>query len=185
MLRDSVFYENSGGGVTLSGGEPLYQYAFTLELLQSLKRHGIHTAVETCGFASRAHVQSIAEYTDLFLFDYKETDAQKHKAFTGVSNTDIWENLLLLNALNKKIVLRCPIVKGLNDTPAHLEGIAKTANRHKNILRVDIEPYHLLGEGKNAALGNAVRPFAVASAEEKSRYISTIQAKTKKPVRLG
>lgn len=112
VLRDEVFYRNSGGGVTLSGGEPLMQDAFCLELLKRFKHHDLHTAVETCGFVSRSRLAAIAEYTDLFLFDCKKTDPEMHKRFTGVDSAIILENVSLLNDLNKKTILRCPIVKG-------------------------------------------------------------------------
>lgn len=185
VLKDKIFYENSDGGVTLSGGEPLFQYEFSLELLKKMKKYGLHTAVETCGYAVSENIRNIAEYTDLFLFDYKETNPQKHKYFTGVDNIKILENLSLLNDLNKKMVLRCPIVKGLNDTKQHLESIAEIADKYENILHVEIEPYHRLGETKNVAMGNVENNFVVATDEEKKEYIFSITKKTTKDVILA
>ena len=89
----------------------------------------------------------------MFLYDYKETNSEKHKNFTGVDNTVIIDNLSFLNNINKDVILRCPIIKGCNYRREHFEGIAEIANRYKNILHIEIEPYHSLGEGKYSALG--------------------------------
>lgn len=185
VLKDSIFYKTSGGGVTLSGGEPLFQHEFCLELLQKLKKNNLHTAVETCGFASEDSIKSIAGFTDLFLFDYKETDPKKHKEFTGANNDVILKNLSVLDKLEKKIILRCPIVKGCNDRPDHFDGIAKIANKYKSITQIEIEPYHPLGEGKNIALGKLPRKFDVADNEEKTNYVTAVQNRTDKKVILA
>ncbi len=182
VLKDCVFYKNSDGGVTLSGGEALYQYEFCLDLLKKLKNHGLHTAVETCGFANRDNLSNIAQYTDLFLFDYKETDSVKHNQFTGVDNSVILNNLSFLNKLKKNIILRCPIIKGCNDRQDHFDGIAATANKYEHILHIEIEPYHPLGEGKCAALEKIPQKFDVASEKEKNEYLRQISNKTHKKV---
>lgn len=184
VLKDNIFYRKSGGGVTLSGGEPLYQYEFCLELLKRFKYYGLHTAVETCGFANSDDIVNVAKYTDLFLFDYKETDAQKHKQFTGVDNLLILENLSLLNKLGIDIILRCPIIKGINDNKEHFEGIIAIAEKYENIRQIDIESYHPLGETKNMALGNKVNGFEVAKENEKDEYLRIIKSKTSKTVKI-
>lgn len=181
-LRDKVFYDNSDGGLTLSGGDPLYQPEFSLEILKKAKKNSLHTAIETCGFSKTEVIKKISEYTDLFLFDYKETNSAKHKEFTGVSNFVILENLSLLNKLKKPVILRCPIIKGLNDREEHFNGIAETANKYENILHIEIEPYHPLGEGKNIALKRKVTHFPLATQEEKNTYLYKIQTKTQKNV---
>ena len=93
VMKDEAFYENSGGGMTLSGGEPMFQFDFTYELLKRAKENGLHTCIETCGFAKWEQYEKIADLVDIFLFDYKETDPGKHKEFTGVTNELILENL--------------------------------------------------------------------------------------------
>ena len=168
VLKDEIFYQNSGGGITISGGEPFYQFDFSLELVKKAKENGLHTAIETCGFVKNSNLKKIAEFVDLFLYDYKETNSEKHKNFTGVDNTVIIDNLSFLNDINKDVILRCPIIKGCNDRREHFEGIAEIANRYKNILHIEIEPYHSLGEGKYSALGKNVQKFSVANEEEKN-----------------
>lgn len=158
------------------------QDAFCLELLKRFKHHDLHTAVETCGFVSRSRLAAIAEYTDLFLFDCKETDPEKHRRFTGVDPAIILENLSFLNDLNIKTILRCPIVRGLNDTEAHFAGIAALAGRYRSISHVEIEPYHPLGEAKYVALDRAVDRFPVATEEEKQAYLTAVRSKTEKAV---
>ncbi|MBR0360456.1 MAG: glycyl-radical enzyme activating protein [Clostridia bacterium] len=153
VMKDEAFYENSGGGMTLSGGEPMFQFNFTYELLKRAKENGLHTCIETCGFAKWEQYEKIADLVDIFLFDYKETDPGKHKEFTGVTNELILENLKKLDEKGCKTVLRCPIIPGLNDTDEHFTGIAKTANSLRNVLEINVEPYHPLGKGKSEMLG--------------------------------
>ena len=153
VMRDESFYDNSGGGVTVSGGEPLMQADFCYELLCSAKEQGISTAVETSGFGRWENIERLSECVDYFLWDYKETSPERHREYTGVDNALILENLAKLDALGAKIVLRCPIIPGLNDRDEHFLGIAEVANKHKSILRVEIEPYHSLGKGKAYAIG--------------------------------
>ncbi len=181
-MKDKIFYDNSGGGITLSGGEPLYRFGFAAEILKKAKENGLHTAIETCGFTSEENIRKISEYVDLFLFDYKETNAKLHKAFTGVDNDVIVGNLSLLNDMGKSIVLRCPIIPDCNDRKEHFEGICNAANKFENILRVEIEPYHSLGEDKYAALGSAVRKFRTPSEDEKEKWLSEIRSGTDKKV---
>ena len=178
VLRDKVFYETSGGGVTLSGGEPLYQADFALEILKKAKEAGIHTAIETCGFASKQTVEKIAEYTDLFLFDYKETNGELHRQFTGVDNAVILENLRLIDSLKRDIVLRCPIIPTCNDRQEHYNGIASVASSLANIKKIEIEPYHSLGEGKYSALGREITTFRTPTDTEIADIIAAVQKNT-------
>lgn len=185
VLRDKVFYENSGGGITLSGGEPLHQFDFSLALLRAAKDAGLHTAIETCGFASEEHCRQIAPYVDLFLYDCKETDPIRHKEYTGVSNERILDNLFLLDTLGAKTVLRCPIIPGYNDREEHLLAVAEIANRLTGILGIDIEPYHPLGSGKNARLGRSDPMNGLGFPEEATvkAWIDTVAAHTAVPVK--
>ena len=187
VLKDKTFYDCSGGGVTLSGGEPMYQLQFTCELLAELKKHGLHTCMETCGYASAEAFKRVAGLVDIFLFDYKETDSAKHEAYTGVPNERILANLQMLDDMGCKLILRCPIIPTLNDTREHLEGIAVTANSLKNILQIDVEPYHPLGMGKAQNLGKAypLADLTFPSNETVDAWIAQIAAKTDVPVKKG
>ncbi len=153
VLKDKVFYENSGGGMTLSGGEPMHQFPFTLELAKAGKKAGLHVAVETCGLAPWSDFETLLPYVDLFLFDLKATDPGKHKALTGVGNQLILENLKKLDEAGASIVLCCPLVPGVNDDEEHLAEIAGWANRLKNVREIVLHPYHPLGVSKCGRLG--------------------------------
>lgn len=183
VLKDKIFYETSDGGVTLSGGEPMYQFDFTLSLLKSCKENGLHTAMETCGFAPSENYKDVAPFVDLFLFDYKLFDPELSKKYTGADNELILKNLALLDSLDKKIILRCPIIPDINDCDEHFAKIAKTANKHKNIIEINVEPYHPLGIGKAEKLD--VEYSIKASSPSKSdvqRYIDKIKENTDVPV---
>ena len=182
VIRDKVFYRNSGGGVTLSGGEPLMQAGFSAEILKKAKENGIHTAVETCGFAAAEKIGQISEYSDLWLYDYKETNPKRHKEFIGADNELIINNLQLLNEMRKKVILRCPIIPGYNDRSEHFDGICGIANRMENILRVEIEPYHTLGKEKYAALARKPIDVEENGKEYTEKIRSYMQLKTDKPV---
>lgn len=187
VLKDKAFYDNSGGGMTLSGGEPMAQLDFTLALLCAAKENGIHTCIETCGFSSSDSYRQIAPYTDIFLYDYKETDSTLHKEYTGVDNKLILENLFMLDSLGAKTILRCPIIPTLNDRDGHLSGIADTANRLKNILEINVEPYHPLGKGKAEMLDRDYKlgKLGFPSEEDVSRWIDFIASKTSVTVKKG
>ena len=179
--KDAVFYRNSGGGMTVSGGEPMLQFDFTLELLQEAKRRGFHTAMETCGYAPAEQYRAIAPYVNLFLFDYKLTDEALHRQYTGVSNEKILENLKMLDRLGAKSVLRCPIIPGINDTEEHFAGIAAMAERLENVQGVEVEPYHPLGAGKAALLGKeyGLEGLSFPENETVEDWIQRIAEKTK------
>ncbi len=154
-LRDRAFYETSGGGITLSGGEPTFQPDFCEALLRLAKAERLHTAMETCGWAEWPRFERLAPLTDLFLFDYKETDPERHSAFTGADNRLILDNLRRLHAAGKAIQLRCPVIPGCNDRPDHFEGIARLWKELPGLAGVEIMAYHRLGEGKRDRLGQA------------------------------
>lgn len=153
VLKDKVFYETSGGGITLSGGEPLFQFDFAYEILRLAKENGLSTAIETCGYADAEKIKKIAPLVDVFLYDYKVTDSDLHKKWTGVDNKVILENLKLIDSIGGKIVLRCPIIPKINDDEEHFKAIAELANNLKNIIEINLEPYHSLGKSKAEKLG--------------------------------
>jgi len=185
VLKDKVFYDNSGGGMTLSGGEPMMQFDFALELMKTAKENGLHTCMETCGFADEEKYRQIAVYTDIFLFDYKITDPVSHKKYTGVSNDKILSNLFMLDDMGKNTILRCPIIPTINDTEKHLLAIAETANKLKNVLEVNIEPYHPLGSGKSEMLGRdyILKDLTFPEEETVKSWISKVQENTKVTVK--
>lgn len=153
VLRDKDYYNNSGGGLTISGGEPMNQFSFTKELLQLAKLNGLHTALETCGFAPIERYLDIIHYVDLFLYDYKETDPVKHKELTGVDNTIIIENLTILHDEGANIILRCPIIPGVNDRTDHFKGIADLSVKLPNLKSIELMAYHDIGRDKAAKVG--------------------------------
>lgn len=185
VLKDKIFYDNSGGGITLSGGEPMYQFEFTYELLKEAKKNNLNTCMETCGFAKEENYKKTAELVDIFLFDYKETDLIKHKKFTGASNELILKNLKMLDEMGCKIILRCPIIPTLNDCDEHFDGIIKTANSLKNILEINIEPYHPLGKGKAQMLKKdyPLNDLTFPNDETVEKWIEKISSKTNIPVK--
>ena len=151
VMADKPFYDKSGGGMTLSGGEPLYQPAFAL--LKEAKNRGLNTALETSGFASASVFESVLPYTDLLLLDYKVTGEENHRKYTGVPQAPILANLERADAFGVDIVLRCPLIPGINMNEDHYKAIAATADKYAHIIRVDLEPYHTLGTGKLSRLG--------------------------------
>ena len=175
-----------GGGVTFSGGEPTAQPEFLKEMLVLAKQSGLHTAVETCGYVRTDILLDLAGYVDLFLFDYKETDPGLHKKYTGRDNALIIENLSALNEAGAEIILRCPLIPGLNTDDAHMKGIADTADRLSSVKEIQLEPYHPLGISKAGAIG-------IAPAYENAEFMDKTLAEecrdkisklTLKPVRI-
>ena len=150
LLEDKDFYETSGGGVTLSGGECLCQADFCAELLKELKKEGINTAVDTCGFVSKEAIDKVLPYTDTFLYDIKAIDEDVHIKCTGQSNKIILENLKHIDSLGKNIEIRIPFVPEYNSD--QIEKIAKFLKPLKNIKAVKILPYHNYAGSKYSAL---------------------------------
>lgn len=152
ILPDRPFFRGHGG-VTLTGGEPLEQPDFALELAVLLHRHDINVVLETSGFASPDAFRNIQPYISLFLYDWKVTDPELHRHWTGEDNRLILENLHLLHDSGADIILRCPVIPGVNDTPEHFLGIARLAENLPRIRQVDLLPYHALGNNKRSQLG--------------------------------
>lgn len=186
VLSDKIFYETSGGGMTLSGGEPLSQPEFAISLLQAAKSEGLHTAIETSGFCRTEDILEAAEYTDLFLFDYKATGDALHRELIGVSQEQILKNLEIISEHGAKIVLRCPIIPGANDRPEHFDAIAALAEKLCGINQVELEAYHPLGTGKAPKLGKTQEFVTTAPTRERMEEIRAyIADRTNTPVTIS
>ncbi len=162
--RDRTFYEESGGGVTFSGGEPAAQANFLRALLQACRKVDLHTVVDTSGYAPLSVLESILPFTDLFLYDVKIMDDSLHRQYTGVSNGLILTNLEALSRQKARIVIRMPVIPRINDTGENLRQFAEFASRLPSLERIDLLPYHPSATGKyerlelNYALHDTVTP---------------------------
>ena len=151
--RDRPFYDESGGGVTFSGGEPLSQWRFLLSCLEAAQRRGIHTAVDTSGFASLRTIKTVARATNLFLYDLKVLDPVRHLRYTGVPLHPILRNLQALDRAGATIWIRVPLVPGYNDDRANLTALGDLVAGLSRTRRMHLLPYHRLGSEKHACLG--------------------------------
>ena len=154
--QDRAFYDQSGGGVTLGGGEVTSQPEAAINLLQACKQEGLHTAIETCGYTKKETILRFAEYVDLFLFDLKHIDPDRHFELTGVRNEMILENLEELIMKRNHVKVRMPMLKGINDSEAEIRGVVeflKPFREFKNFEGIDLLPYHKLGVNKYVQLG--------------------------------
>ncbi len=157
IAADKAFYENSGGGVTFSGGEPFAQPAFLEELLNRSRLLAIHTAVETCGQADPRAIARCEPLVDLFLYDLKVIDRRRHEALTGAPNGLILQNVGWLAANSpRKLLVRIPVVPGCTDDRANLEALAGFV-RSLSLTRVQLMPYHTMGSEKYASFGRSYR----------------------------
>jgi len=154
VRADAPFFRHSGGGMTVSGGEPMAQVDFTEALLTAAHSEGVHTALETCGWCSVGDLNRILPVTDLFLFDVK-ADAGRHRELTGVPLEPIVENLRHIVARGASVRLRMPLVPGVNDTDEHLENVTSLLSEMPGIEAVELLPHHFLGTGKFARIGLA------------------------------
>ncbi|AYD40534.1 glycyl-radical enzyme activating protein [Clostridium fermenticellae] len=150
ILKDRPFYKKLGGGVTFSGGEPLMQSNFLLEILKECKDFGINTSIETSGYGSYSVLEEASNYLDTIHFDIKHMNEIKHKELTGVSNKLISDNLIKLNnkLKERKIIVRIPVIPGYNDSEENIRLTAQFCTQLKAIKRMELLPYHNLGEHK-------------------------------------
>jgi pyruvate formate lyase activating enzyme len=160
VVRDGVFFQRSGGGLTLSGGEPAVQPLFARELLRRYKteEYGLHTALETCGYAPWEDLAGVLEYTDLVLYDIKIMDPRGHQQATGVDNRLILDNARRIAATGKSLVIRLPLIPGHTDSEENVAAIAAYARELPGVEEIHLLPYHRLGEPKYRRLG---RPYAL------------------------
>jgi pyruvate formate lyase activating enzyme len=170
VLKDRPYYEHTGGGLTISGGEPFYQSDFLVEVLILAKKEGIHCVIETSGFTSEITIRRAIPLTDLFLYDYKAPPSL-YKTFTGMDAEIVLSNLALLMDQGAKVHLRCPIIPGCNDTALHFAGIRELEQRYPDLAGIEILPYHALGRGKAAAINKSLKDFGnSADEEQKSKW---------------
>jgi len=153
--RDRMYYDMTGGGVTISGGEPLMQNGFLRELTRECRERGIHTAIETSLYAGKEAVKRGIEFVDLLFVDIKHIDSDVHEEFTGVRNERILENIMMLDSLGKPFIIRVPFIPGFNDDDNTQRLIYKWAAKLVNLQWVEILPYHRLGIGKYQGLGRS------------------------------
>lgn len=173
VLKDRDYYEASGGGVTISGGEPLSQAAFALSLLQKCRQAGIHTVLDTTGYMPRRSYERSLDVTSLYLFDYKATGEQLHRRLTGVSLQPILATLDFLLTHGAAVILRCPMIPGVNDQVEHLAAIADIAQQYPTLEGIEILPWHTMGNAKYARLDkrlSEILPTENTPESAKARY---------------
>ena len=166
VMKDKAFYDNSGGGVTFSGGECMLQIEFLTEILRKCKENGIHTAVDTAGHVPFERFEQIRPYTDLFLYDIKIFDPAKHKQYIGVDNMLIFRNIQRLLATGTKLWVRIPVISGINDTVEEMQGIREMLFTYGTPEKVELLPYHAMGENKYRSIGQEPQIFQVPDGEK-------------------
>ena len=181
VLPDRPFFRQRGG-VTLSGGEPLAQPDFARETAALLWRNGIGVVLETCGFAPWEQMEKMLPFVSRFLFDWKVTDPAEHRRWTGADQRLILDNLKKLSSCGAEIVLRCPVIPGVNDTEDHFRGIGRLTEECAGVLQVDLLPYHALGNDKRRQLGEKPDGFRVPDEETVLRWQRSLQSLCRVPV---
>jgi pyruvate formate lyase activating enzyme len=154
VKRDKIFYDASGGGVTVSGGEPLLQPQFVGELFEKCRQAGIHTCMETSGCAAESALRQVLPYTDYVLYDLKHINSEKHRQYTGKPNNLILANAKIVAASGVETLFRMPLIPGTNDDAQNIRETAEFLHGlGKSVLRIELMPYHRLGKGKYESLG--------------------------------
>jgi pyruvate formate lyase activating enzyme len=184
IVKDRVFYEESSGGVTFSGGEPLMQPEFLIESLKQSKSNGVHTVVDTCGYTSSEIINEVAPYADLFLYDLKLMNDDDHEKYTGVSNQITLKNLETLDQLGKQIIIRFPVVPDITDTNENIFAIRGFISYLNNVVEINLLPYHRAAEGKynkygkENKMGNVESPNSTGL-ENIKQFFSELNCKVK------
>ena len=173
LLCDEPYYRSSGGGVTIGGGEPTYQAEFTYELIKQCHKSNLHIALDTCGYTlSELGFRCLSE-ADLLLYDLKHMDSDQHKALTGVPNEPILDNLKRLSGLGQNVIVRIPVIPGLNDSTNNLQATAKFLSGIKSLERLDLIGYHDYSVIKYKQLG---RPYPLKKSQANEAYLQGIKA---------
>lgn len=185
VRKDQPFYDNSGGGMTVSGGEPMMQFEFTAALLRAAREVGLHNCLDTCGVAPLKHYLDLLDVVDLFLYDLKDTNPERHRQNTGVQLAPILDNLAQLDAAGGALILRCPLIPGINTDDDHLRQIAAIANSLTHVEEITLHPYHPLGRSKSERLGidHALPETSFAENTDIDHWLQVISAGTSIPVR--
>ncbi len=176
--KDTIFYRNSNGGVTLSGGEVLTQADFAASLLKECKKVGFHTAIETCGLGPFSEIEKLLPYLDLVLYDLKHLDDEKHREQTGASNKEVLSNFKVLVRKNVPIIPRIPLIPGLNDSREELENICSLL-KESGLNKFDVLSYHRMGMSKYGELGYdyTLKKLTPFSTEELDKIMDLFKAR--------
>jgi pyruvate formate lyase activating enzyme len=186
--KERVFINQSGGGVTFSGGEPMLQADFLPEALKACKANGYHTAIDTAGYSSSENYRAIIPFTDLFLFDLKLLDDARHQKMTGVSNKMILENYRLLTENAKEIMLRIPVIPGFNDDMMNMEQIKKFISDSKTaaLTRINLLPFHKIGSSKYKRFNRTYKMEGVEPpTKDEMRLLKEMFSETGVKVKIG
>ena len=178
-LADKPFFDESGGGITISGGEPLLQIDFTTEILRLCKQHAVHTSVDTSGYAEAAHLLKVIPFTDLFLYDLKLMDPLAHNKYTGKGNQLILDNLKKLISMRLRVFIRIPLIQDITDTKENLGAIRQFLSHAGGVERIDLLPYHHTASGKYERLQlpfthSELEPYRRDRAEQIKFYFSDV-----------
>jgi pyruvate formate lyase activating enzyme len=179
VLKDRIYYDESGGGVTISGGEPMMQPCLTIGLLAACKEKGLHTCLDTSGVGKDDDFLRTLPLVDLYLFDYKASVADTYRLLTGAHMHDVLHVFSMLYDAGKSIRLRCPLIPGVNDSDDHLAAIARISNAYPNLEGVDILGWHAMGTEKYAMLGRCMHtslPTETVSEPQKECYRAKCKA---------
>lgn len=186
LLADVPYYRRSNGGITLSGGECLAQHEFARDLLAACKEQGLHTAIESTANVPYEHVEAVLPYLDLFLMDIKMIDSAKHKEYTGSGNERILENAKRIAKSGVELVIRTPVIPGVNDTREEIKAISRFAASLGSVKEHHLLPYHRLGQDKYDGLG---RNYALKNVEppsqEKMEYLKACAEESGLKVQIG
>lgn len=170
IKKELIFFDESGGGVTFSGGEPMMQALFLEQVLETCAEEEIHTAVDTSGLVSTDTFDSLIDKPDLFLYDLKIIDNSLHKKYTGVSNVLILKNMETLNKLKKEVHIRIPLIPGITDTTKNINEIISLLQRLPNINKVNLLPYHTIAKAKYDRLNMTNKMKGVEAGAEDYNY---------------
>lgn len=177
LEEDKLFYDRSGGGITLSGGDPLYQYEFSLEILRACKSRGIHTAIETCMYGRQEILEKFFEYADMFIVDLKIFDPASHKQYTGVDNEIIKSNFKVIASRDKDILVRIPLIPGITSTIENVRQIAGFVYSINSSIPIELMNFNPLAENKYRLMGRdhdilkGMKPLTASELEELYRVV--------------
>lgn len=187
VLKDRSYYFKSGGGVTLSGGEVLFQPDFTVALLKTFKENGLHTAIESTAFAQFETIQRVLPYLDLYLMDIKHVDEAKHQAYTGQSNKVILENARRIADSGMHLIIRVPVIPGFNDTEEEIGAIAKFTESLGMVHELHLLPYHRLGQDKYEGIGRdyTLKGIEPLGEERMEKLLEAVSQGSKLHIQIG